>query len=202
MEQVEQDKFTEEQSLNVINEMLKFSKRRLRSDGILFLVWGWMSVISYYFLYYLPGTIAIGYWIAKAINFLKILLPILAILFTIYYLYQQSRRVSTYIGISIRYVWITVITSMALVNLIQFNVLGEIIFELQHPIFMILIAFGIIFTGSMIRYRLIIWGGAIFALLAYLSSFYPLQEQLLIEAIAWLIAFVIPGHILYAQRHN
>jgi len=29
-----------------------------------------------------------------------------------------------------------------------------------------------------------------------------LKEQLLIEAIAWLIAFVIPGHILYSKRKS
>ena len=195
-------KLTNEQSVQVIKEMLELSQTRLKSDGILFLVWGWSSAISYFFLYYLPGRIAIGYWLAKGIHVLKILLPLIVILYTIYYLYQQNKRVSTYIGISVRYVWITVIASMVAINLIQFNVLGRINFELQHPIFMILIAFGTIMTGSMIRYKLVVAGGIVFGLLAYLSSYFGLQEQLLIESIAWLIAFVIPGHILFAQRNK
>lgn len=197
-----QDKLTNEQSVQVIKAMLELSQTRLKSDGILFLVWGWSSTLSYFFLYYLPARMATGYWLTKGINILKIALPVLAILFTAYYLYKQNKRVSTYIGTSIRYVWATVIGSMVAINLIQFNILGEINFELQHPIFMILIAFGTIMTGSMIRYKLIVVGGVVFGLLAFAASYFELQDQLLIESIAWLIAFVVPGHILFAQRNK
>ena len=125
MSSIEKEKLTNEQSVQVIKEMLELSQSRLKSDGILFLVWGWSSSVGYFFLYYLPGKVATGYWIDKGIHILKIVLPLMAILFTANYLYQQNKRVSTYIGISVRYVWLTVIGSMVAINLIQFNVLNE-----------------------------------------------------------------------------
>jgi hypothetical protein len=91
---------------------------------------------------------------------------------------------------------------MVLINLIQFNVLHKIIFELQHPIFMVLIAIAIVVTGGILRYKMIIAGGIIFGLLAFASSYLPLNQKLLLEAIAWVIAFIIPGHILYAKRNS
>jgi len=49
---------------------------------------------------------------------------------------------------------------------------------------------------------MIIAGGIIFGLMAYLASFFSLHQQLLIEAIAWVIGFIIPGHILYSKRNR
>jgi branched-subunit amino acid ABC-type transport system permease component len=87
-----------------------------------------------------------------------------------------------------------------LINLIQFNILDKIIFELQHPVFMVFIAFATVITGGILRYRMMIVGGIVFGLLAYGCSYLPIIDQLLVEAIAWLIAFIIPGHLLYAKR--
>ena len=67
---------------------------------------------------------------------------------------------------------------------------------------MVFIAFAIVVTGGVIRYNLIIGGGIIFGLLAFVSSYLPLQEQLLMESIAWLLAFIIPGHLLYSKRKS
>jgi branched-subunit amino acid ABC-type transport system permease component len=89
---------------------------------------------------------------------------------------------------------------MVLINLIQVNVLHKIVFELQHPLFMVITAFAIAVTGGILRYKMIIAGGAIFGSIALLSSYLPLDEQLLVESIAWLLAFIIPGHILFRQR--
>jgi branched-subunit amino acid ABC-type transport system permease component len=91
---------------------------------------------------------------------------------------------------------------MVLINLIQFNVLNKIYFELQHPIFMVIIAFAIVVTGGILRYKMIIIGGIVYGLLAYISSYVELPAQLLIDAIAWMIAITFPGHLLYAKRNS
>jgi len=79
-------------------------------------------------------------------------------------------------------------------------VVHKINFELQHPIFMVVIAFAIVVSGVILRYRLMVAMGILFGILAYTSSFFELHYQILVEAIAWFLAFVIPGHILYAQK--
>ena len=196
------DSLNETQSLLVIKEMIQVSKIKFKRDGILFIVWGWILFLNYFFLNYLTNVLEITHQLMQIVHVLRILLPVFGFAYSVYYIYLQRKKVQTYIGISLRYVWISLFLSMVLVNLIQFNVLGSINFELQHPIFMVFIAFAVIITGGILRYRLIIIGGILFAVLAYTASYFKLQEQLLIESIAWVIAFIIPGHILYANREK
>lgn len=201
-EQPNPDLFDENQSLKVIREMIQVSQKKLRNDGILFLLWGWISFINYFFLEYLTSVCITTHQIMQVIKPLRVILPVLGIFYTIYYILKQRKKVQTYIGISLRYVWFSLFGSMVLINLIQFNVNHSINFQLQHPIFMVLIASAIIVTGGILRYKMLIAGGIIFGILAYLASYLKLNEQLLVESIAWLIAFIIPGHLLYYKRNK
>lgn len=198
---IEPESFDEVQSLHVIREMIKVSHKKIRHDGILFIVWGWIGFITYASDFLLSTNIH-TIRMTHFVKYAALILAIAGFVFTAFYLYRQRKRVTTYIGISLRYVWISLIVCMVLINLIQFNVSHKIVFELQHPIFMVLIAFAIVITGGILRYRLIIIGGIVFGLLAYVSSHLPMQQQLLAEAIGWLIAFIIPGHLLYAKRKS
>jgi hypothetical protein len=198
-DQNEAGAFDEKQSLQVIKEMIQVSRKRLKNDGILFILWGWISFITY-FLEYLAQTIPHIYQMTLFKRYVSVLLPITGIIYSVIYVIRKSRKATTYIGIALRYVWISMFAGMVLINLIQNNVLHKITFELQLPIFMVLVAFAIVVTGGILRYKMIIAGGIIFGLLAYVASLFPLNRQLLIESIAWFIAFIIPGHILYAKR--
>lgn len=193
------DSLNETESLLVIKEMIQVSKNKLKQDGILFIVWGWALFFGS-FSGYLRRDFLFSHMLNNILGFLGYVLPLIAISFTVYYLIKESKKVQTYIGISIRYVWISLFVCMVLVNLIQYNVLKSINFELQHPIFMVLMAFSVTITGGILRHRLIIIGGAVFGILALAASYLNLQEQLLVESVAWTISFIIPGHILYANR--
>lgn len=89
---------------------------------------------------------------------------------------------------------------MVLINLILMNILHEVRFDLQHPIFMVVFAYAVIVSGVILRYRLMILTGIIFGLLAWASSWFELTNQLLFESIAWFVAFILPGHILFARK--
>lgn len=191
----------ENQSLTVIKEMIAVSRIKLRQDGILFIVWGW--VLFYVsFSGFITRSIVLTYQMNRIISRLGIIVGAAAALFTIYYLIRQRKKVQTYIGVSLRYVWTSLFLSTVLVNLIQMNVLHSINFELQHPLFMVLMAFAVTVTGGILRHRLIIIGGAVFGALALTASYLGLKEQLLLEAVAWMIAFIVPGHILFAKRNK
>lgn len=196
------ESFDENQSLQVIREMIQVSQKKMKSDGILFIIWGWIYFVNYFFLNYLPGIIVTTHQIMQFVRFFRIVLPVIGLAYTLYYIFKQGLKVTTYFGLTLRYVWVSLFLSLVLVNLVQFNVLHKIIFELQHPIFMVFIAFAIVVTGGILRFKLIIAGGIVFGLLAYVCSYFPLQEQLLVEAIAWIIAFIIPGHVLYSKRNS
>ncbi len=195
------ESFDEQQSLQVIREMIRVSHKKLKNDGILFIVWGWI-MFYVYIASYILSTAVLTFPLRKILNCGGYAIGIMGLAFTIYYIIKQRRKVQTYIGISLRYVWITLIICLMVINLIEANVLHKIIFELQHPIFMMFIAYAIIITGGILRYRMMIAGGIVFGILAYLGSHLSLQNQLLAEASAWLIAFIIPGHILFSKRKS
>lgn len=195
------DSLNETQSLLVIKEMIQVSKNKLKQDGILFIVWGW-ALFFVSLSGYIGRSFVLTFTLENILKIFEIVPPLLAVTFTIYYIIKQRKKVQTYIGISLRYVWISLFVCMVLVNLIQFNVLHSINFELQHPIFMVLMAFAVTVTGGILRYRLIIIGGVIFGILALTASYLKLHEQLLVESVAWIISFIVPGHILYANREK
>ena len=194
------DSFDENQSLQVIKQMIQVSQKKLKNDGILFILWGWISFLTYMFEY-IVMSVPHTYQVTAVKGYISMTLGIFGISYTIFYIYKKSRKVTTYIGVSLRYVWVSMFAGMVLINLIQGNVLHKITFELQLPIFMILVSFALVVTGGILSYKMIIAGGIIFGLCAYLASFYPLHQQLLIQSLAWLFAFIIPGHILHAKRN-
>ena len=189
------DSLNETQSLLVIKEMINVSKNKFKRDGILFIVWGWTLFFNYFFLNYLTSVLITTHQIMQIVHVLRILLPVSAIAYSIYYIFSQRKKVQTYIGISLRYIWISLFICLSLTNMILFHGLQEFKPELQHPVFMVFIAFAVTITGGILRYRLIIIGGIVFAVLAYTASYFELHEQLL-------IAFIIPGHILFANREK
>jgi hypothetical protein len=187
------------ESQKVIKEMINASREHINSHGILFIFWGWINFIGF-FAEYLTGIIVLN---AQALQFersARIVLPLLGLVFTIIYAILHREKANTYISVTLRYVWISVFMCLILTNIIQFNVLRQVYFSLQHPIFMLFIAFAIVVSGGILRHKIIITGGIIFGALALVSSIFPLKDQLLIESIGWLIAFIIPGHITYSKR--
>jgi hypothetical protein len=195
------DSFDENQSLQVIKEMIQVSQKKLKNDGILFILWGWVSFLTCS-LEFVLQSVAHTYQITLFKGYTTIVLAVFALGFSIFYIYRKNRKAATYIGISQRYLWISMFVGMVIINLIQGNVLHKITFELQLPVFMVLVANALVVTGGMLRYKMVVAGGIIFGLLAYLASFFSLNQQFMIEAIAWVIGFIIPGHILYAKRNS
>jgi hypothetical protein len=199
--EIQTDLFDEKQSLQVIREMIEVSQKRFKNNGILFLLWGWLMVLNYLSSYLLKKII-LTHEVRMIIKYVVWIVSISAIIFSIYYVFFRRVRVKTYISISLRYVWISLVVCLSLTNMIIFNVIHQFNPALQHPIFMLLISFAIVVSGGIIRYRLLVLGGIFFGILAYACSWLDLQTQILVEAGAWFIAFVIPGHILYAKRHR
>jgi len=201
MESNHLEQFDERQSLQVIQEMIQLSQRKIKNDGILLIVWGYAaslpSLITYFKeILFLPNRVMF------VLKFVDPVLPLLALAFTIYYIYKERKKVTTYIGASLRYVWFSLIGCMVLTNLILNNVTHEVNFTLQHPLFMVLTAFAILVTGVILRYKLIIVGGIVFGILAYIASFLILHDQLFLDGIGWFLALAIPGHIMYFKREK
>lgn len=193
------DPFDENQSFQVVKEMIQISQKKLKNDGVLFILWGWVMFYSG-LSGYIVREVLLSHRFERFLGVFGKVFGLLVVAYTVYYIWRQRKKVQTYIGISLRYVWISMVGCFVLINLILYNVLHQVNFELQHPLFMVIMAFSIVVTGGILRYKLIIIGGILFGLIALISSYFTLSYQLLFESCAWFIAFVIPGHYMYATR--
>ena len=191
---------TEEQTFEVFSGLSRHIEHFVFRPGALLILWGWVMFYSYA-TDYLSNKILVASRTQSLLGNLGIVLGAVALIITIFYLLRQVKPVAKN-EIYLRYVWASMFVSLILINLIQFNVLHQINFELQHPIFMVIIAFSIVISGGILHYPLLLTGGIIFGILAYVASFLSLTDQLLMEAIGWLVAFILPGHIRYFRHKN
>ena len=95
--------FDEAQSLKVIQEMIQVAQNKMRNDGILLIVWGYaasLPALIRFFkeILFLPNRMMFF------LKFVDLALPLLALVFTIYYILNERKKVTTYIGVSLRYV--------------------------------------------------------------------------------------------------
>ncbi len=152
------EQFDERQSLQGIKEMIEVSQKKLISDGILFIIWGWLLCIGN-LTSFIEQKAVILYPLNRILDYSGITLGIIVLAYSIYYLVTQNKKGNTYIDISLRYIWISMFCCLLLINLIQFNVINEINFELQHPIFMVVVAFTTVTAGGILRYIMLTFGG-------------------------------------------
>lgn len=170
-------------------------------ESILLILWGWVMFIDYFRLY-LSKKVMISFDVRNLLKYSSKVIIVAAILYTVYYLSKRRKKLKTDLGKSLLGVWASLFLSMVLVNQILHNVMHQVVFELQHSILMLFTAFSILLTGRLIRNNQIFFGGIFFVVLAFASSYLKFTDQLLLEAIGWLVAIVIPGHRLYSKQKS
>lgn len=175
----------------------KAVQKEITTDGALFILWGWLMFYAT-FTGYLQREYLLQHIVERSLNITGYLLGLITIIATIIYFIANKKSAITESG-SVWPIWVTMFGSMIFINLILNNVLHTLNLELQHPIFMIVIAFAIIATGNALKSQIFIYGGILFGILALIASYFPLAEQLLLEATGWLLAIVLPGHFMYLK---
>jgi hypothetical protein len=181
--------------------MINREKMLAQPAGLLLVLWGWAQFLNY-FRFYFVRTLPFSYATCTLLEYLTNGLLVLVLLFTLYDLWVHREWLKKPLGKTLMAVWICWMLAQVLTNLIQFNVLGHIVFELQHALFMLLTAIAVVITGGVIRSRWMQWGGVLFALLAFGASYMVLKDQMLLEAIGWLVGFVVPGHFFLIRSNK
>ena len=188
-------------SVDLSLDKMRPSNRAIAHYGLLFMLWGWMSVLRFVLdliekYAYISITLR---WVVEVFGYLLLIGWLAG---TIYFLYRERTQKLTYFGLSLRFIWVSLLLSMSLVSIILANILHEVNFELQHPILMVFISFAIVVSGGILRNKMLVIGGIVFAMCAVVSSYLDLRDQLALEAVGWIAGFIIPGHLMYAKRNS
>lgn len=177
-----------------------FMKKMLAQPAsFLVVLWGWVQFLGF-FRFALVRLIPFSFAVTKTFEYVSNGLLLLVFLFTLNYLWVHRTWFRKPEVKNIATVWIALLCSMVLVNVMQQNVLHHVVFELQHALFMLMTGVAILLTGRLARSPWMFAGGILFALLAFGASYFALKNQMLFEAAGWMLAFVIPGHLMLRKK--
>lgn len=178
---------TYEESLNTIQRMITTAKENLEDDSFYFLLWGWLvfaaCTVNYILLFFAPHIQGIG-WL--------VLMPLGAVISMLYgYKQDKIQRTQSYIDDVMKYVMISFLVSLCVVLFFQ----GKLGLA-TYPMVMLVYGMWLFVSGGALKFRPMIAGGIINWILGIVSFFFPFEQQLMILALAVLLGYIIPGHML------
>lgn len=182
------------QSLQLIEKMIAEARNQISDNGHLYLVWGWVILICS--LFHFAGI----YWSLFPRPDLVWMATWLAFLYQMIYLRRKARniKVNTYAGDILKAVWL-VFFGCGVVTAVV--ILRKFDWEAMYPLILMLYGIPTILSGTILRFKPLVFGGIACWVLSIVGSFLPLLYNLLLVSVAVLIAWIIPGYLL-AQRYQ
>ena len=190
-----EDNFSPQESLQLIESMIKKVRSDISHNRFYFLFWGWFTFLAILGQFFLK--VVIGY----AHHYLVWLALIPAVVITIVRSNRDSRKsVSTYVGDSMKYLWLGIGISFFVLSFIITKSAGG--WYIAYPFFILFYGLGTFVSGMFLKFRPLVIGGIFNWMLACVCVFLPYDYQLLIAAIAILTSYIIPGHILQPAKRE
>ena len=184
-----QENFSAQDSLRVIQSMIDRAKENVKNNSFYFLLWGWLVFITAILNFILMKFTDIKQpYIVWNIMWLGVIASIIKGIRT-----GRSEKVKTYLGETMRYFGI----SMAIIYCSFAFIFGKYdLWQYSFPFYILIYAAACFFMGSMMQFPLLKWTGLLCLPIMIVSVFVKYEWQLLFLALAVLLSYIIPGHIL------
>lgn len=187
-----EENFSPQQSLHLIESMIKKVRSDIGANRFYFLFWGWLTFLAILIQFFLKVVVHYKH------HYLVWLAVIPAVMITIVYSNRRhSHNYSTYIGDSMKHLWMGIGISFFVLSLIISNTNGG--WLIAYPFFILFYGLGTFVSGMFLKFRPLIIGGIFNWVLACVCVFLPYDYQLLIAAAAILTSYIIPGHIIQSN---
>lgn len=181
------------ESLSIIQDMISRAQKNYSIDSFYYIMWGWLTFAAATLSYVLLPVLK------ENTGLVWLLMPLGGI---ISYLYgrKQSKhqKAKTHLESHVSQVWLTL--GLAIITVV-ISVFMGVNLEIM-PTFILLYGIGIFCTGRIIRFVPMMIGGALcfplFLLCGYFTFNYG-EYQFLVVALAILVSYIIPGHLLRAK---
>ena len=183
---------TESESLEVIQRMIQTVKNDLEDNSFYFLLWGWLVFVAslgHFFLWKMDYSHPEIVWL---------LMPAGAVITFIYGMKQgKKQKVKTYIDDIMKYVLISFLVSLCIVLFFQVSLKLNC-----YPMVMMIYGMWLFISGGAIKFKPLIIGGIINWILCIAAFFVSFEMQLLLLALAVLLGYIIPGHMLKSKYNK
>ncbi|HEV7232093.1 MAG TPA: hypothetical protein VGO45_12225 [Bacteroidia bacterium] len=195
MEEREQE-MSGEESLRLITEMVQTAKTGIRDNGFFYLFWGWLVFVASLSQYALMVILHSPYndlpW--------AVLMPLGGIVSVVYgRKKKKAMRVRTYLDQFMGYALIAFLISLFTILFFMFQTRQP---HLAYPLIMMVYGAWLFISGGALQFRPLLIGGCINWILSLVSMFVSFEWQLLILALAVLLGYIIPGHLLKANYNK
>jgi hypothetical protein len=188
-----EEKFSPEQSLQLIQTMISKTKQDLSDNGIYFMVWGWLTFIA------CTGQFVLKNIVQYEKHYLVWLLVIVGVVFSIWYGAREGKKqkARTYIGESMKWLWIGMGISYFVLSMILSRIGWD---SSVFPFFILLYGLGTFVSGSFLQFKPLQIGGIIAWALAIGAVYVEYDYQMLFGAAAILISYIIPAYMLRSKN--
>ncbi len=192
---MDHEKFSAEQSLQVIQSMIQKAKNDVASNSFYFLLWGWLIFIAAILHFALMMFTDFEYpyfawnlmWIGGIASIVKGI--------------KESRKtiVKTFVGEAMKYFGV----SQAILYVGLVIVFGKYdLWEISFPFYILMYAVACFFMGALIQFPLLKVTGLLCLPIIIISLYVSFQWQLLLLALAILISYIIPGYVLRGKENS
>ncbi|MEI2740422.1 MAG: hypothetical protein V9F01_16740 [Chitinophagaceae bacterium] len=192
---MQQDNFSPEQSLELIQSMINKTKQDISHNSIYFLVWGWITFVA------CTGQFILKHIMKYEQHYQVWWLIVIGVVFSIWYGLKESKtkKTRTYIGDSMKYLWTGMGISFFVLSMILSKIgWGSAIF----PFFILLYGLGTFVSGSILQFKPLIAGGVIAWALAIGAVYVEYDYQMLFGAAAILVSYIIPAYFLRSGNNK
>lgn len=182
----------EQSSLELIESMINKAKNSFSESGTLYLLWG--IVIFICSLTQFIGE-RLNY---EHTNYVWYLTWVMAI-YQVIYISRRSKkeRAKTYTADMLKYVWICFAVCMFLGI---FILISRGAYSSVVPVILVMYGMPTFLSGSILKFRSLVIGGIACWVLSFVSIQLPDQYQPLFICAAVVIAWIIPGYLLYLKH--
>lgn len=182
--------FSPQQSLQLIESMINKTKENIGESRFHFLLWGWLAFSA-----------IIGQYLLKVVfkyqhHYIVWLVTLVGVVISILYVRNRKnkKRVRTYIGDSMAYLWTGLGISFFILSFLFANIEGGWFF--CYPFYILLYGLGTFVSGNLLKFKPLIIGGIVNWILAMLSVYFSFDQQMLFAAAAIITSYIIPGHLI------
>jgi len=188
-------------SLALINRMIAQAKEDFADYSFNPLLWGWVVALTALTNY---ALLRLGYGASAGLVW-AVALPLTGLLAFVHN-FRRGRQQGpigqrSTINRATGYLWGSVGAAFGIVTALMFRSgLGG--FQAGYAVFICLFGIGTVTTGGLIQFRPLLVGGWLCFPLAATVLFVPGPEILLLLALALVVSYIIPGHLLRAESRR
>ena len=187
---MENKPITNEESMQIITEMIETSKNNLKDNGFIWLMWGWLVTIASMFQFI---SMEVGF---RHGYLAWVLMPLGGVI-TIWYSIRKSKEsnVRTHVDTFMKSLW----TAFGIAIVLVISMVSQHDELMVLPLCMMLYGIGTFVSGGALKFKPLKAGGLICFFCAAIAFNVGPQYQLLLISIAVIASYIIPGYILKSE---